>query len=202
VHPVTADSLLPTSPNTLAVEAVEENDQPLQTFSKTNFLSESDEDVLFDPRLDAKVLSKQPSGMPVDALGTSAGKVFIPESREVVPQDLRSPKLNHVGDVMLGLGSKLGQDAGADGLEVDSTSPVKLDVKETTRRKGAIMRLGSKEAEELLQLDLTKMGRAILPSVKKGGTGAKSPKTNGVGWGVDDLGPDEVIPSYIPLDAD
>ncbi|KAG0558338.1 hypothetical protein KC19_10G020500 [Ceratodon purpureus] len=195
VHPTTADSLLPTFPSMLTaevVEAVEENTQSLHTYSKTNFLSESDEDVPFDPRPDAKELFKQPSGMPVDNLGASAGKVFIPESREVMPQNLLSPKLDHVGGVMLGLGSKAGQDSGADRLEADSTSPVKLEMKETTRREGKVMRLGSKEAEELLQLDLTKMGRAILPSVKKGGTGAKSPKANGVGWGVDDLGPDEL----------
>lgn len=191
---VIAGSLLPTSPNTLTVETVEENNQPLQSYSETNFLSESDED---DPRADAKVLVIQPSGIPLDTLGTSDGKAFISESRELMPQNLPSPKLDHVGDVMLGLGSKFDQDSGAGGLEVDSTSPVKLDVKETTRRKGAIMRLGSKEAEELLQLDLTKMGRAILPSVTKGSTGTKSPKTNGVGWGVDDLGPDEVIRSCI-----
>ena len=174
----------------------QKNTQSWQNFSETSFMSESDEDVILDARLDAKVLSKQPSSMPMDTLGISAGKVFVSESREVIFQDLPSRKLDHVGEVMLGPGTKLGQDSGA-GVKVDSTSPVRIDVKETTRRKGAIMRLGSKEAEELLQLDLTNIRRTILPSVKKGGPRVKSPKTNGIGWGVDDLGPDEVLPSYI-----
>lgn len=194
VKSVTAGPLSPACSGTLTGE---QNNQPLQTPPKTKPSSESGEDS-FDPRANAKVQLKQTSGIGVDTLGTSVSKLFIPEAGEGMPQALPSPKLDPVGDVMLRLGSKHGPDFGADGLEVDSKFGAKLDVKDTTtRRKGTIMRLGSKEAEELLQLDLTKMGRAILPSVKKGGTGAKSPISNGVGWGVEDLGPDEVMRSSL-----
>lgn len=195
VHSVSEDSLLPLFSSTLTVG---QNSQPLKTFSKTKKFSESGEEEFLDPRSDVKVHFNQTSGMAVDTLGASVSKAEVGEE---MPLALPSPKLDHVGDVMLRLGSKPGLDSGADGLEADSKSTLKLDVRESTRRKGTIMRLGSKEAEQLLQLDLSKMGRAILPSVKKGFAGAKSPKPNGVGWGVEDLGPDEVIWSYLSVEG-
>lgn len=69
--------------------------------------------------------------------------------------------------------------------------PLETVVNESWRKKGTIVRLGSKEAEELLQLDLR---RPILPSAKKGNVNSPSVKMNGVDWGADDLGPDEVVP--------
>ncbi|XP_024366725.1 uncharacterized protein [Physcomitrium patens] len=175
-HPAHGDSFSPIAPSKLAEGKVEENNPPLQMFSKTYYLSESDEDVLFGPTPDLRVLFKETSGVPMDTVSTSVTKDNVPQSGEGAPQAIPSPKLDHVDAVTLRTG----------GPEVDSMSSVKRDVNETTRKKGTIMRLGSKEAEELLQLDLSKAGRAIFPSVKK------SPKTNSVGWGVDDLGPDEL----------
>lgn len=182
VQSVPEDSFTPPSSSALTVE---QNNQPLQTSFRTNKFSDNGEDIT-DLNSGAKVHSHHTSDMAVDALGASVSKAV---AGIVVPYALASPKHDHVVDVMLRLGSEPGQNFGSE----DSKSSGRLDVMEITRRKGTIMRLGSKEAEELLQLDLSKLGRAVLPSVKRGGAGVKSPHSNGGGWGVEDLGPDEVV---------
>lgn len=179
VHPVQSvpgDSFTPPSSS---APTVEQNNKPLQTL-----FSDNAEDIT-DLNSGAKVHSKHTSDMAVEAMGASVSKAAV---GIVVPYALVSPKHDRVVDVMSRLGSEPGQNFGSD----DSKSSGRLDVMETTRRKGVIMRLGSKEAEELLQLDLSKLGRAILPSVKRGFAGVKSPHSNGGGWGVEDLGPDEL----------
>lgn len=53
-----------------------------------------------------------------------------------------------------------------------------------------VVRLGSKEAEELLQLDVTKLGRASFQSMQ--GENAAQTRQSAVDWAAEDLGPDEV----------
>ncbi|CAM6094604.1 unnamed protein product [Calypogeia fissa] len=74
---------------------------------------------------------------------------------------------------------------------VDTLSEVARD---RSRRGGVIVRIGSKEAEELLQMDVAKIGKAIYTRLEPSSKRPPVPiyERAGVDWAAEDLGPDEL----------
>ncbi|CAM6094123.1 unnamed protein product [Calypogeia fissa] len=74
---------------------------------------------------------------------------------------------------------------------VDTLSEVARD---RSRKGGVIVRIGSKEAEELLQMDVAKIGKAIYTRLEPSSKRPPVPiyERAGVDWAAEDLGPDEL----------
>ena len=182
-------------------QMLDKNGQLANVLSRMSSLSDSDENHLLAPGSDVEEPFSQESRIPMNLFGTFAGDTNTLQSQGDASEASQIFQPTQSDNMNLGLQVGAGQKVGVGELKEESLLAEKATVKEGSRRKGTIMRLGSKEAEELLQLDFTKMGRAILPLLKKGGAGSKSPrvgaKSPGVAshsadWGAGDLGPDEV----------